>query len=219
MFIARDVIPLEDQTIFVGLGTFFCWITLMKYFEHSPEYSFFTRTVSHAGPDVIRNLVNVLPFFVGFAMLGMSIFWQGYRFRDPSIAFFSLFCIMLGDEISNTFNEIMQIDYLFGGLYMFTFVFFSMQVMMNIFLIIIGDSYSIVKDTHKYDWLEVTFFFSVNSFQQEKAEINEDLDKKSERSKNSLSNSDSESNDSSSLSPRKRSKDILIHDYQESYLK
>lgn len=128
----------------------------MKYFEHAPEYSFFSRTVAHAGPDVFRNLVNVIPFFIGFAMLGLSIFWQGYRFRDPSIAFFSLFCIMLGDEISNTFNETMQINYLFGGIFMFAFVFFSMQVMMNIFLIIIGDSYSIVKDTHKYDWLDVS---------------------------------------------------------------
>lgn len=155
MFFARNVIPLDVQTIFVGLGCFLCWISIMKYIEHAQAYSYFSRTIAHAGPDVLRNLVNVLPFFMGFAMLGMSIFWQGYRFRDPSIAFFSLFCIMLGDEISNTFNEVMQIDFIFGAIFMFSFVFFSMQVMMNIFLIIIGDSYSIVKDTHKYDWLDV----------------------------------------------------------------
>jgi len=79
-------------------------------------------------------------------MLGMSLFWQGYRFRNPTIAFFSLYSIMMGDEISNTFNEVMQINLIVGGVYIFMFVFMSMQVMMNIFLIIIGDSYSIIKE-------------------------------------------------------------------------
>lgn len=101
-------------------------------------------------------MVNVFPFFMGFAFLGMAVFWQAYRFQDPSIVFFSLYCIMLGDEISNTFYETMQVDFVFGALYMFCFVFFSMQVMMNIFLIIIGDSYSVAKETHKYSWLDDT---------------------------------------------------------------
>lgn len=48
----------------------------------------------------------------------------------------------------------MQIDYIFGAIFLCAFVFFSMQVMMNIFLIIIGDAYSAAKDTHKYQWLE-----------------------------------------------------------------
>jgi len=52
----------------------------------------------------------------------------------------------MGDEISNTFNEVMQINEIVGGVYVFMFVFMSMQVMMNIFLIIIGDSYSIIKE-------------------------------------------------------------------------
>jgi dolichol kinase len=84
--------------------------------------------------------VNVIPFFVGFAFLGMSIFWAGYRFQNPTNAFFSLFCIMLGDELSNTFNELQQINYMFGAIYLFCFIFFSMQVILNIFLTVIGDA-------------------------------------------------------------------------------
>lgn len=107
---ARDYIPLSSMQIFVGIGCSLSWFSLSKYIEHASEYSYFSRTIFHAGPDIIRNLINVLPFFIGFAMLGMSVFWQGFRFREPSIAFFSLFCVMLGDEISNTFMETMQID-------------------------------------------------------------------------------------------------------------
>ncbi|CDW79317.1 UNKNOWN [Stylonychia lemnae] len=154
MFLGRDIIPLMTQNLFVGLGNFLCWVSITKYVEHAPAYSFFSRTISYSGPDICRNLINVIPLFIGFAMLGMSLFWEGYRFRNPSIAFFSLYCIMMGDEISNTFNEVMQINTIVGGIFVFLFVFMSMQVMMNIFLIIIGDSYSVIKDKHKYDWLE-----------------------------------------------------------------
>jgi hypothetical protein len=86
-------------------------------------------------------------------MLGLSVFWQTFRFKDPGIAFFSLFCVMLGDEISNTFNEVMQVDFIFGAIYMFFYVFFAMSVLMNLFLAIIGDSFEALQETHKYNWL------------------------------------------------------------------
>jgi hypothetical protein len=86
-------------------------------------------------------------------MLGLSVFWRSFRFKQPSSAFYTLFSLMLGDEISNTFNELQQIDYIFGALYMFWFIFFGMSVMMNLFLIIIGDSFDVVQETHKFNWL------------------------------------------------------------------
>ncbi len=106
MYICRDIIPIDTETFFIGFGCLLAWISIMKYIEYAPQYSYFSRTIQKAGPDILRNLVNVIPFFVGFAFLGMSIFWAGYRFQNPTIAFFSLFCIMLGDELSNTFNEL-----------------------------------------------------------------------------------------------------------------
>lgn len=62
--------------------------------------------------------------------------------------------MMMGDEISNTFMEVMQIDLIVGALFVFSFVFLSMQVLMNIFIIIAGDAFSAIKDRRKYDWLE-----------------------------------------------------------------
>ena len=47
----------------------------------------------------------------------------------------------------------MQFDSLFGALYMFAWVFFSMSVMMNIFMILVGDSFDVVQETHKFNWL------------------------------------------------------------------
>lgn len=153
MCLFRDPVPFATLTIFVGIGCFLCWVSITKYIEHSPHLSFFSRTIQHAGPNIVRHAINMLPFFVGFAMLGLAVFWPTFRFREPSIALFSLFCIMLGDEISNTFSEVMQFDSLFGALYMFAWVFFSMSVMMNIFMILVGDSFDVVQETHKFNWL------------------------------------------------------------------
>ena len=162
MFILRDITPLHTLELFVGLGCFLAWISISRYIEHAPEYSYFSRTISHAGPNLLRHLINMLPFFIGFGMLGLAIFWQTYRFQNPCIAFFSLFCIMLGDEISNTFQELQQVDFIFGAIYMAVFVFFGMSVLMNIFLVIIGDSFEIIQETHKYNWLTDVNFLELN---------------------------------------------------------
>lgn len=47
----------------------------------------------------------------------------------------------------------MQFDMLFGSLFMFCWVVFSMSVMMNLFMIIVGDSFEAIQDTHKYNWI------------------------------------------------------------------
>lgn len=153
MCLYRDYVGLSSLQLFVGLGTFFCWVSVTKYIEHSPSISFFSRTIQHAGPNIVRHAINMLPFWIGFAMLGLSVFWASFRFRDPSIAFFSLFCIMNGDEISNTFQEVMQFDMVFGAIFVFCWVVFSMSVMMNLFMIIVGDSFEAIQETHKFNWL------------------------------------------------------------------
>jgi hypothetical protein len=153
MCLSRDYVPIGSLQLFVGLGTFLSWVSVTKYIEHSPHLSFFSRTIQHAGPNIIRHAINMLPFFIGFGMLGLAVFWPTFRFRDPHIAYFSLFCIMNGDEISNTFQEVMQFDMIFGGLFMFCWVVFSMSVMMNIFMILVGDSFEAIQESHKFKWL------------------------------------------------------------------
>lgn len=146
-------IPLDSISLFVGLGCALSWISTEKYIEHSPRLSFFSRTIQHAGPNIMRHAINMMPFFIGFGMLGMAVFWPTYRFRSPFVTYFSLFSIMLGDEISNAFMETIQFDPLFGPVFMFCWVFLSMSVMMNLFIIIVGESFEIVRETSKFNWL------------------------------------------------------------------
>jgi hypothetical protein len=91
---------------FIGFGCMLAWVSLTRYIEHTKDFSFISRTISHAFPDVLRHLINVLPIYIGFAMLGMALFWQSFRFRYPYMALFTLFALSLGDEISNTFEDL-----------------------------------------------------------------------------------------------------------------
>ena len=101
----------------------------------------------------MRHAINMMPFVIGFGMLGMAVFWPAYRFRSPAVTYYSLFAVMLGDEISNMFNETIQFDPIFGPIYVFAWVFLSMSVMMNLFIIIVGASFEVVRETSKYNWL------------------------------------------------------------------
>ena len=83
-----------------------CWASLLRYLEHDSDYSFIVRTLAYAGPDIARNLINVLPIFAGFAVIGYAIFWNGYRFATLDMACFTLFALANGDEISNTYTEV-----------------------------------------------------------------------------------------------------------------
>jgi hypothetical protein len=45
MYMARDFIPLETEVFFIGFGCLLGWISIMKYIEYAPKFSFFSRTV------------------------------------------------------------------------------------------------------------------------------------------------------------------------------
>ena len=154
LFVGRNLVPASNYQCFVGFGASLAWISISKYIEYTQRYSSFTRTISHAAPSIFKHLINMLPFWIGFAMLGMCVFWSGFRFKDPHIAFFSLFCTMFGDEISNTFTEVMQINYLFGMVYMCMFLIFSISFLLPLFLIFVKDSFELTQETHKYKWLQ-----------------------------------------------------------------
>lgn len=115
----------------------------------------------------MRHAANMLPFMIGFGMLGLAVFWPTYRFRTFYVCFLSLFGVMLGDEISNGFNEVIQFDEQFGPFYMFCWVFLSMSVMMNLFIIIVGESFDIVRETHKFNWLTDERMITMDRSQRE----------------------------------------------------
>ena len=114
---------------------------MIRYLENLGLYSLIFRTVALSMPLVFRTIIAAIPIFMGVTFLGMSLFWESDRFKDTSTTMFTLFALMNGDMIWDTYADISSWQYLLGQLYLYAFVFFSICVMMNVFIIIIEEGY------------------------------------------------------------------------------
>ena len=82
--------------------------------------------MEYAFPILIRAIVGIAPFFIGYAILGQCLFWQvNNKFSNFSYAIMTLFCLMNGDNVIPVHDEVYQVDSLFGNLYCYVFVFLS----------------------------------------------------------------------------------------------
>jgi hypothetical protein len=106
-----------------------------------------------AAPFVARALISMIPLFIGYAFLGMAIFWESRRFATFSISCYTLFALMHGDMIWDTYSELIQIDSLIAQIYLYTYIFVSICVIANIFTIIIEEGFMKQKYDSNYTWL------------------------------------------------------------------
>jgi hypothetical protein len=104
-------------------------------------------------PLVLRVAVGVLPIFIGCAFFAMSTFGGSFNFSGFSRSFYTLFALMQGDSIFDTYREITPHNFLIGTIFMFMEMFFAISFVQNIFLILVGDGYLTVKYRKKSDWL------------------------------------------------------------------
>ena len=148
------IVPLVNSEFIIAIGCFLAWVTLFGFLSYSNQYSFLSRTLKKAGTDIGRTVVATMPFFLGFTFLGISLFWETYRFHDPSISLFTLFALMHGDEIVEIFRELTRKNFIVGYIYIIVWVSVSVFIIINLFLIIIEDSYMEVKSRHKDDWIK-----------------------------------------------------------------
>lgn len=92
-------------------------------------------------PIVYKYLIGVMPIFLGFLMLGLTIFWRSDNFDNPLQAFATLFSLSQGDVVFDIFTDIGQISKVTGYIYLAVFLIFFMTIVTNIFIAIIEEAY------------------------------------------------------------------------------
>jgi len=113
---------LDIESILVGLGCLFAYFNIARYLEfHSTNFSIFYEVVSKAFPIVLRYLGGVFPIFLGFLFFGICVFWKSERFATPSRSMYSLFSIILGDNVYDTFQDLKGINFFLGQIYCYCF--------------------------------------------------------------------------------------------------
>lgn len=151
--IFKQNLPIVSADTLLGLGCMLAWWSMLRYFLKSESYKSMLASFNKSAPFIGRALISMLPLFIGYAFLGMSIFWESRRFSDFTVSCYTLFALMHGDMIWDTYNDLIQIDYLLGQLFLYSYIFLSVCVIANIFTIIIEEGFMKQKYDNNYSWL------------------------------------------------------------------
>ena len=140
LFSASEDVSLRAGLL--GMSSLMAWISVLRYLRHFSTYYVLVRTLNLAIPQVGRFCAGVAPIVFGYALLGTSLFWQSSNFQDVSSSVLTLFSVLNGDMIHDAFVDLRSFAPLGGPLYLASFIFLFMYVVLNVFLSIVEESFS-----------------------------------------------------------------------------
>jgi len=127
---------------FAGLGCGLLWVNLIAYLSGSGHYYTLIHTLNRAIPRVFRFLVGVVPVFLGYAFFGMLYFGdKSDRFQSFSVSLITLFALLNGDEIRETFMDLVYEHSFVAQVYVYSFVCLFIYVVLNVFIAIVEESF------------------------------------------------------------------------------
>lgn len=130
----------EHKELLIGLGVMLAWVTILKYLEYSPNLNLMSATLSKSWSNLLVFLLGVMPFFLGFVFLGQTIFWKYNKFEDTSSSVITLFSLLNGDIVNDTFLETWA-EGLPGQIYLILFMILFYTAVQNVFVTIIMEGY------------------------------------------------------------------------------
>lgn len=116
------------------------WITMLKYLQYNNNLNLMTATLSKSWGNLLMFLLGVMPFFLGFVFLGQSIFWKYSKFESTSSSAITLFSLLNGDIVNDTFLETWA-EGLVGQIYLIIFMILFYTAVQNVFVTIIMEGY------------------------------------------------------------------------------
>uniref|UniRef100_A0A3P8X4U0 Polycystin-2 n=1 Tax=Cynoglossus semilaevis TaxID=244447 RepID=A0A3P8X4U0_CYNSE len=123
---------------------FFSWFKLFKFINFNKTMSQLSNTMSRCAKDLVGFAIMFFIIFLAYAQLAYLVFGtQVSDFSTFQASIYTQFRIILGDF---EFSEIVEANSVLGPIYYTTFVFFIFFILMNMFLAIINDTYTEVKD-------------------------------------------------------------------------
>uniref|UniRef100_A0A8C5KFV2 Polycystin-2-like protein 1 n=1 Tax=Jaculus jaculus TaxID=51337 RepID=A0A8C5KFV2_JACJA len=127
-----------------AINLFFAWIKIFKYISFNKTMTQLSSTLARCAKDILGFAVMFFIVFFAYAQLGYLLFGtQVENFSTFIKCIFTQFRIILGDFDYNAINNANRI---LGPAYFVTYVFFVFFVLLNMFLAIINDTYSEVKE-------------------------------------------------------------------------
>jgi len=132
----------EWERILWGMGCALIWINSIAFLAHKPSYYTIILTLTRAVPRVGRFLLGVVPILLGYALFGMLYFGDhSERFGSFGMSMITLFAVLNGDVIRETFMELIPSYPVTSQIYLYTFICLFIYVVLNVFIAIVEESF------------------------------------------------------------------------------
>ncbi|XP_030012116.1 polycystic kidney disease 2-like 1 protein [Sphaeramia orbicularis] len=139
-----------------AVNLFFAWIKVFKYISFNKTMTQLSSTLGRCAKDIVGFAIMFFIVFFAYAQLGYLLFGTEVEsFSTFAKCIFTQFRIILGDF---DYDAIDRANRVLGPIYFVTYVFFVFFVLLNMFLAIINDTYSEVKEelSSQKDELQIT---------------------------------------------------------------
>lgn len=138
----------EVHRLLGSLGCSLLWVNLVRYLQYNRNYYMVILTIRYASPRVLRFLVGVLPIMMGYAFFGMTYFGsESDRFSDFGSAMVTLFAVLNGDVIRETFLNLLPVYPVISQIYLYTFICLFIYVVLNVFIAIVEEAFFMSRRT------------------------------------------------------------------------
>ncbi|XP_069545902.1 polycystin-2-like protein 1 [Brachyistius frenatus] len=139
-----------------AVNLFFAWIKVFKYISFNKTMTQLSSTLGRCAKDILGFAIMFFIVFFAYAQLGYLLFGMEVESFSTFVkCIFTQFRIILGDF---DYDAIDRANRVLGPIYFVTYVFFVFFVLLNMFLAIINDTYSEVKEelSSQKDELQIT---------------------------------------------------------------
>mmetsp|Transcript_34557 Transcript_34557/g.60659 ORF Transcript_34557/g.60659 Transcript_34557/m.60659 type:complete len:295 (+) Transcript_34557:2777-3661(+) len=144
-FIDSDMLNSSHQAV-VGFGCWCAWVNVVRYLENSNESYALVHALQRSLGNLLWYFIGIVPIYMGFVFLGMSIFWNCGYFQNVVASMATTYAFLNGDTVYNIFTAIQQENYFFGLLYSFFFILFFICCVQNLTIAMIQEGYQSLKE-------------------------------------------------------------------------
>lgn len=133
----------ESLSLIMGLLVFLVTLRFLKLFRFNKRMSLLGSTIRECAKPLGAFCISFMILFLAYAILAVLVFGlDNDKFKDFLTTIETQTSIILGDF---DYEELERTNRLLGPIYFFTFMYFSVFYLLNMFMAIINDSFAEVK--------------------------------------------------------------------------
>jgi hypothetical protein len=131
-----------NAMLFVAFGCMMMWISLVQFLEAFPALYSLISTLKFSAPRLLKFVAGVVPIFMGYTVFGVAYFSDTTQeFSSLDRAAVTLFSVLNGDQVLDTFQQIAPKSLFLSRLYLYTFVSLFIYAVLNMFIAIIEETF------------------------------------------------------------------------------